>query len=94
MDFRFSAFRQNVKQPFLRNSGQVRFEYGSFFLVARIVPLSFLDHTSKLRVLIIAIGHWPEIAKIRDEPRKMTPTSQTEFVGVAQGVLVIFDENA
>ena len=39
---------------------------------------SFIDHGPKLRVLLLAIGEWPEIAKIQDKPRKMTPTSETE----------------
>ena len=48
-------------------------------LVARMVPPSFVDNDPKVRVLILAIGKWPEMAKIRDEPRKMTLTSQTEI---------------
>ena len=67
-----------------------------------MVPPSFVDNDPKVRVLILAIGKWPEMAKIRDEPRKMTPTSETEkffevkFFRVALGVLVIclFDEKS
>ena len=42
------------------------------FFMARTVP-------PKLRVLILAIGDWPEMAQNRGEPRKMTHTSETEF---------------
>ena len=34
------------------------------FLVAETVPPSLVEHSPKLRVLIIAIGHWPEMANI------------------------------
>ena len=37
------------------------------FLVARTVPPGFFDQGPKLRVVILAIGDWPEMAKIRDE---------------------------
>ena len=53
------------------------------FLVARTVPPSFVDHGPKLRALILTMGHWPEMAKFRDEPWKMTPNSDTKtFFGV------------
>ena len=45
-------------------------------LMAMTVPLSFVDHGPKLRVLILAIGDWSEMAKTRGEPRKMTHTSE------------------
>ena len=45
-------------------------------LMALTVPLSFVDHGPKLRVLTIAIGEWPKMAKKRVEPRKMTHTSE------------------
>ena len=43
------------------------------------VPPSFVDPGPKLRVLIIAIGEWPKMAKKLCEPRKMTHSSETEF---------------
>ena len=43
------------------------------FLVAWMVPLSFVDHGLKLRVLINAIGDWPRMAKVRPGGRK-TPS--------------------
>ena len=49
------------------------------FLVTRMIP-SFIDHGPKVGVLMIAIGDWPEMAKIRDEPRKIIPTSETENI--------------
>ena len=52
------------------------------FLVARTVPPSFVDYGPKLRVLILAIGNWPVMAKNRGEPQKMTPISEMEiFLG-------------
>ena len=39
-------------------------------LVARTVPPSCVDYASKLRVLILAIGHWPEMAKNGASPGK------------------------
>ena len=35
---------------------------------------------SKIKGTILAIGHWPEMAKIRDEPRKIIPTSERENI--------------
>ena len=57
-------------------------------------PTKFRRPRSKIKGTILAIGHWPKMAKIRDEPLKMTPTSETEsFFGVEKffgvGVLVI-----
>ena len=53
------------------------------FMLARTVPPSFVDHGPKLRVLIQAIGHWPDITKNKDEPWKITHTSEMEiFLGV------------
>ena len=48
------------------------------FLVAQMVPPSFVDHGPKLRVLIIAKCHRPEMAQNLGEPRKMTQSSETE----------------
>ena len=45
------------------------------FLVAQMVPTSFVDQGPKLRVLIIEKWDWPEMAKLRNETRKMTPIS-------------------
>ena len=53
------------------------------FLVARTVPPGFFYHGLKLRVVILAIGDWPEMAKIQDEPRN------GNFFMVAPGVLLI-----
>ena len=55
----FSAIWQNVKtRPFLRNScrDQVCCQCGSFFLVARTVPPSLVDHGPKSVVLLLASG--------------------------------------
>ena len=42
--------------------------------------MGHLEHFgSKLRVLIIAKWEWPETAKNRGEPRKMTHSSETEI---------------
>ena len=49
------------------------------FLVAWTAQPSFIGHGPKLRALILAIGLWPKMAKIRDEPWKMTPTSEAEI---------------
>ena len=57
-----------------------------------MVPPSCVDYAPKLRVLKLAIGHWPEMAKKREEPRKRTHTSETEnFCGgsCSLGILVI-----
>ena len=64
----FSAFQSNVRRRLLRNSGrdQVRCQCGSFFG----------GHGPKLWVIILAIGEWPEMPKVQDEPRKMTRTSE------------------
>ena len=37
------------------------------------------DNGPKLRVLIVAKWEWPDTAKNRDQPRKMTHSSETEF---------------
>ena len=51
--------------------------------MTRMVPTSFVESGPKLRVLIVVIGEWPETAKNRGEPQKMTPSSETEnFLGV------------
>ena len=47
--------------------------------MARTVPLSFVEYDPKLRILIIVKWEWPETAKIRGEPRKMTHSSETEI---------------
>ena len=51
------------------------------FLMARTFPPSFVENGPKLRVLIIVIGEWPETAKNRGEPQKMTHSSETEISG-------------
>ena len=43
-------------------------------------PTKFRWPRSKIKGTILAIGHWPEMAKIRDEPRKIIPTSETENI--------------
>ena len=53
------------------------------FLMTQTIPPGFIENGPKSRVLIIVIGEWPETAKNRDEPQKMTPSSETEiFLGV------------
>ena len=93
--FRFSAKCKNGRFSVIRARTRSIVNVG-LFLVGRTVLSSFIDHGPKLRVLLLAIGEWPEIAKIQDKPRKMTPTSETEFFWVALGVLVIclFDEKS
>ena len=63
---------------------------------ARTYPPSFVDNGPKLRVLILVIREWPEMAQNKDEPWKMTQTSEKEFFRggpngkvVALGILVI-----
>ena len=48
-------------------------------LMALTVPLSFVDHGPKLRVLILAKWEWPEKVKNWGEPPKMPHSSETEF---------------
>ena len=45
------------------------------------------DNGPKLRVLIVAKWEWPDTAKNRDQPRKMTHSSETEIFweGVGMG---------
>ena len=43
-------------------------------------PTKFRWPRSKIKGTILEIGHWPEMAKIRDEPRKIIPTSETENI--------------
>ena len=43
---------------------------GHLFM-ARAVPPSFVENSSKLRVLIIAKWEWPETAKFRGEPQNL-----------------------
>ena len=65
--------------------------------MAPTVPLSFVDHGLKLRVLILAIGDWPEMARNRGEPPENDPYlgNRNCFGGglnrkvVALGILVI-----
>ena len=47
--------------------------------MARTSPQSFIDDGPKLRVFIIAKWEWTETAKNRNEPRKMTHSSETEI---------------
>ena len=63
--------------------------------MAWTVPQSFFHNSPKLRVLIIAKWHKRKTAQKRDEPQKMTHSSETEFFWggsngkvVALGVLV------
>ena len=65
-------------------------------MMARTVPPSFVENGLKLRVLIPLTWEWPERAKNRDEPQKISPSSETDiFWGgpngkiVAPGILVI-----
>ena len=76
--FCFSAKRKNGRFSVIPAGTRSVVNVGHI-LVARMVPPSFVDNDPKVRVLILAIGEWPEMAKIRDEPRKMTPATQTEF---------------
>ena len=63
--------------------------------MAQTVPPSFVENGAKLRLLILVIGEWPETAKNRGEPQKMTYCSKTDIWGglngkvVALGILVI-----
>ena len=50
-----------------------------YSFMAKTVPPNFLDDGPKLSVLIIANWEWPEMGENRGEPRKMTPSSETEF---------------
>ena len=53
--------------------------------MARTVPASFVNGGPKVRVLITAKWEWPETAKKRGEPRKMTHSSENGiFFGVVQ----------
>ena len=45
---------------------------------------------SKIKGTILAIGHWPEMAKIRDEPRKIIPTSETENISQDKYLLYFY----
>ena len=62
------------------------------FLVAPTLPPGFVDHGPKLRVLIKAIGDWPEMAKIRPRDRKTSrraaerpPTGKPKLSRVTPG---------
>ena len=74
------------KKGSLLNSNHVLFcsvpgllSFWVIFLMARTVPPRFIENGPKLRVLIIVIGEWPETAKNRCEPQKMTHSLETEF---------------
>ena len=67
----------SAERSLFRNSG--RDKARCHFLVAWTVPPNFVYHGPKSRVLILMIGHWPKMAKILDEPRKMTHTSEAEI---------------
>ena len=70
-----------------------------YFLMARMVPPSFVEKGPKLRVhkYKLVIGEWPETAKNKCEPRKMTHSIRLGFFGgggpngkvLAPGMLVI-----
>ena len=68
-----TLFGQTYKWPFLRISGRdhVLCHCGSFFM-AQTVPPSLVNQSPKIRVLILAKLEWPEMAKNRGEPWKMT----------------------
>ena len=46
--------------------------------------------TVQIKGTILAIGHWPEMAKIRDEPRKIIPTSETENISQDKYLLYFY----
>ena len=72
--FRFSAKRKDGGFSVILAGTRCVVNVGHF-LVTRAVPPSFIGHCTKLWVIILAIGEWPEMPKVRDEPRKMTRTS-------------------
>ena len=74
-----SLFGKTLRRLFLVIPAETRsgVNVGHFF-VAWTVPPSFIDHSPKLRVLVIRILDWPEIARIPDESWKRTPTSEPE----------------
>jgi len=53
---------------------------GNFLVDHTVLPI-FVDHGLKLRVLILAIGYWPEIAKKQGEPRKRTRDRKRNLFG-------------
>ena len=53
-------------------------------------PTKFCWPQSKIKGTILAIGHWPEMAKIRDEPRKIIPTSETENISQDKYLLYFY----
>ena len=86
MDFwqkkHFSAKRKNGR------FAVIRARIGSIVILGQLmawtVPPSFVENSPKLRVLILVIGEWPETAKNRAEPQKMTHSSETEIFGVVR----------
>ena len=44
----------------------------------------------QIKGTLLAIGHWPEMAKIRDEPRKIIPTSETENISQDKYLLYFY----
>ena len=76
-----TLFGQTYKWPFLRISGRdhVLCHCGSFFM-AQTVPPSLVNQSPKIRVLILAKLEWPEMAKNRGEPWKMTHSPVNFFV--------------
>ena len=67
--FRFSAKRKNGRFSVIPAGIRSVVIVGHFFM-AWAVPPSFVAHGPKLRVFMIAIGDWPEMAKTRGEPGK------------------------
>ena len=62
------------------------------FWMAPTAPPSFVNHGPKLRVLIIAIGHWPKMAKIQAggqktarQAAKPPPTRKPKLSRVTSG---------
>ena len=88
------TLRQNVKTACLHNSGpsQMGCQCGSFFLVAQMVPPSFISHDPKLRVLMLAFRDWPEMSKIQNKTWKMTPSSKNGQLWPKMAILVILGQ--
>ena len=55
--------------------------------MARTFPTSLVENGPKLRILIVVIGEWPETAKNRGEPLKMTH-SRAAFAVLLPGIFM------
>ena len=89
--FRFSAKRKYGRFSVIPAGTGPVVNVGHF-LGGRMVPPSFVDLGPKLRVLIILIGEWPEMAKFRPGGRKTArraakrpPTGKPKLSRVASG---------